>query len=183
MANGLEPDHGALPLAASHQGSACFRLLSSNPLTWAWAQLGSNQRPLACKAKTTAESCQLLDSDYWSELLRLCRKMPGGAWKSVHGGSRKWLPKQCQDRDGSAAVCSHSDKALPPPLPCLCSRSFGHVSGGRGRLHVGGRGAPGAASPGRLAASACSAQAPPADPCFTGVPACAVPPGTTPLLG
>jgi hypothetical protein len=49
MANGLEPDHGALPLAASHQGSACFRLLSSNPQTWAWAQLGSNQRPLACK--------------------------------------------------------------------------------------------------------------------------------------
>jgi hypothetical protein len=47
MANGLEPDHGALPLAASHQGSACSRLLASSPLTWAWAQLGSNQRPLA----------------------------------------------------------------------------------------------------------------------------------------
>jgi len=58
-----------------------------------WAQLGSNQRPLACKAKTATESHQLSESPYALKLLKLCLKMSRGAWESLQGGSRKWLPK------------------------------------------------------------------------------------------
>jgi hypothetical protein len=57
-----------------------------------WAQVGSNHRPLACKAKTATESHQLPESIYVPELLKLCRKMPVSAWKSVHDGSRYWFP-------------------------------------------------------------------------------------------
>jgi len=48
-----------------------------------------------------AGSYQLPGSACAFDLLKLCRKMPGSAWKSLHGGSRKWLPKQRQDREGS----------------------------------------------------------------------------------
>lgn len=42
FANALEADRRALPFAVSDQRSACSRLLANSPLTWAWAQLGSN---------------------------------------------------------------------------------------------------------------------------------------------
>jgi hypothetical protein len=69
---------------------------------YGWAQVDSNHRPLACKAKKTAKSTQLTESNYASELLKLCQRMPGNAWKSMHGGSRKWLPHPSQDRDDQA---------------------------------------------------------------------------------
>lgn len=57
--------------------------------------------------------------------------VPRGAWKSGHGGSRKWLPKQLQDRDGSgpavverergAAQGPHGAAGLPGVLAALVS--------------------------------------------------------------
>src|SRR6516165_6143410 len=64
--------------------------------TW-WAQVGSNHRLLACKAETGKEYAQLPASAHASELRKPCPEMPSGAWKSLHGGSRKWFPEQSAD--------------------------------------------------------------------------------------
>jgi hypothetical protein len=49
-ANAAKSDARALSwqLVLTHRQAS--PLLTSNALTWEWAQLGSNQRPLACKA-------------------------------------------------------------------------------------------------------------------------------------
>ena len=59
--------------------------------------MGSNHRPLACKAEYGQEYTQLSGSAHASELRKPCLEMPKGAWKSLHGGSRKWFPEQPAD--------------------------------------------------------------------------------------
>src|SRR5258708_32942524 len=49
------------------------------------------------------------------ELLKVCRKLPESAWKSLHGGSRKWLPV-LTTRQRVFRACS-SRGATSPPSP------------------------------------------------------------------
>jgi hypothetical protein len=49
-----------------------------------------------------------------AELQILCRAMPAGAWKSVQGGSRKWLPEQWQDRGPPANQLANPRGQGPP---------------------------------------------------------------------
>src|SRR5258708_14231120 len=39
--------------------------------------------------------------------------MPGGAWKSVQGGSRKWLPEQRQDQEATAGRPGSHSRSHP----------------------------------------------------------------------
>jgi hypothetical protein len=48
-ANAAKSDAGALSWQLVLTRRQASPLLTSNALTWGWAQLGSNQRPLACK--------------------------------------------------------------------------------------------------------------------------------------
>ncbi len=50
-ANAAKSDAGALSWQLVLTRRKASPLLTSNALTWEWAQLGSNQRPLACKGK------------------------------------------------------------------------------------------------------------------------------------
>jgi hypothetical protein len=56
--------------------------------------VGSNHRLLACKAENGKDYAQLPGPAHLPELRKPCPEMPGGAWKSLHGGSRKWFPEQ-----------------------------------------------------------------------------------------
>jgi hypothetical protein len=59
--------------------------------------VGSNHRPLACKAEYGQDYAQLTALVHASELQKQCPEMPWGAWESLHGGSRKWFPEQPAD--------------------------------------------------------------------------------------
>ena len=64
--------------------------------TW-WAQVGSNHRLLACKAEYGTEYAQLSVLVYVFDLRKPRLEMPLGAWKSLHGSSRKWFREQSVD--------------------------------------------------------------------------------------
>jgi hypothetical protein len=59
--------------------------------------VGSNHRHLACKAENGQEYAQLTGPVHAAELPKQCLEMPQDAWKSLHGGSRKWFPEQSAD--------------------------------------------------------------------------------------
>jgi hypothetical protein len=100
-----------------------------------WAQLGSNQRPLACKARIPRRSLQVPGPTCVLEVQKLSLSLPGSAWRSVHDGSRYWFPDQCQDRDGSGGRCR--DRAYlagglgtwQMHLPPSCTRLLGSPVG------------------------------------------------------
>ena len=60
--------------------------------------MGSNHRLLACKAEYGKEYAQFTALVYAFDLRKPCLEMPQGAWKSLHGGSRKWFPEQSADQ-------------------------------------------------------------------------------------
>ena len=59
--------------------------------------MGSNHRPLACKAEYGQEYAQLTGPVHALDLRKQCLEMPSGARESLHGGSRKWFPEQSAD--------------------------------------------------------------------------------------
>jgi hypothetical protein len=128
-ANATKSDAGALSWQRVLTCRQASPLLASNALTWEWAQLVSNQRPLACKASALPLSYAPAPtaSRRPASAYRFCAAREVCAVREVCGVREFWVAGQMRDSQAGHRLAHRHP--VPQPFQPRLHRRTAHAFG------------------------------------------------------